>query len=896
MPSPSLESALVRILRAEGDLRRPVGAGFLVSPQHIITCAHVVNCAFGLPKNAADQSEDELFLDFPLLTDRPLLRAKILRWFPVQDDSSVGKIQDIAVLELLPETSLPDEARPAPVVLPHEQSFFDKRVRMCGFPVGVDNGTYANGVLQGLNAKGWVEIHHQGSEQIEAGFSGTAVWSAEENAAAGMTVSVLNRQNARVAYMIPAALLIKAFPDLNEHSRPANPYRGLEAFREQDVRFFFGRETTISRIKQTVETQPVVVAIGASGSGKSSVIFAGLLPSLKEKGCWLTAHCRPKKQPFYELAACLVPFLYEDELERIKKTKQCAADLSAGELDLFDLIRRIVLKNNGERFLLIIDQFEELYTLNDGSTSRSFIDCLFKSKFAEELVVLTTMRADFLETAVGYTIFAETLSKYPPLIIPPISEHGLRGAVERPATLLNIRFEEGLVDLIIRDVGNEPGRLPLLEFCLTQLWERLEHRQLTHNAYKSIGGVQQALANHADAVYTEFYGEDWERIRQIFLKLVRPGQGTEDIRQVAPLELFSPEQRSVIKKLADRRLIVTGQDAKNRESTVEVVHEALIGGWQILQQWVNEEREFLLWREKLRVLLRQWQDSDHHESTLIRGIPLNEALKWLVSHEEYLGDNEREFIEVSEHVETEELKRASKLAQLEIVNHELEKNKDLLVEAERYSTGAQVAAQLAHQIRNPISSIGGTARLLSRKTTDPQLLRFFDMMTMEVTRIEQTLEDLFNFVDTTPVKKERVLVYFLIVKTLMLFYKAMEKQGIEYKAIVPEQLKCEIDPNQMKRVLVHLLRNAVEAMENGGNLEIEVTDDAEYIRIAVRDSGMGITATALQKVADPFFTTKVAGTGLGLALVERIVKDHQGKLHIRCRDSGGTEVEITLPQ
>jgi signal transduction histidine kinase/DNA-binding response OmpR family regulator len=236
-----------------------------------------------------------------------------------------------------------------------------------------------------------------------------------------------------------------------------------------------------------------------------------------------------------------------------------------------------------------------------------------------------------------------------------------------------------------------------------------------------------------------------------------------------------------------------------------------------------------------------------------------------------------------------------KIKQLELVTNELEANKDLLVESERYSALGQVAAQLAHNIRNPITSIGGTARLLSRKTTDPQQLRFFDMMTMEVTRIEQTLEDLFNFVDTSPVKKESVLVYPLIIKTLMLFYKAMEKQGIKYQAIVPEPLICELDPNQIRRVLVHLVRNAVEAMENGGTLEVEVTNDLEYIQITVRDSGMGIAAADLQRVSDPFYTTKVAGTGVGLALVERIVKDHRGTLHIRGRASGGTEVLVTLP-
>ncbi len=236
-----------------------------------------------------------------------------------------------------------------------------------------------------------------------------------------------------------------------------------------------------------------------------------------------------------------------------------------------------------------------------------------------------------------------------------------------------------------------------------------------------------------------------------------------------------------------------------------------------------------------------------------------------------------------------------KIKQFELMTHELEENKDLLVESERYSTLGQVAAQLAHNIRNPITSIGGTARLLSRKTTNPQQLKFLDMMAKEVTRIEQTLEDLFNFVDTSPVQKEHTLLYPLLIKTLILFYPAMEKQSIKHQTTIPEQLVCELDPRQLRKILVHLIRNAVEAMENGGELEIEVTSDKEYIRIAVRDSGMGIAAADLQKVSDPFYTTKVAGTGIGLALVERIVNDHQGTLHIRCRNRGGTEVIVALP-
>lgn len=238
-----------------------------------------------------------------------------------------------------------------------------------------------------------------------------------------------------------------------------------------------------------------------------------------------------------------------------------------------------------------------------------------------------------------------------------------------------------------------------------------------------------------------------------------------------------------------------------------------------------------------------------------------------------------------------------KLKELEAVTEALEKNKDLLVEAERYAAVGQVAAQLAHNIRNPVTAIGGTARLLARKIEDPQQLNFLGMMVKEAVKIEQTLEDLLNFVDKETPVKEPTRLYPLLIKSLMLFYVAMQKQGVEYEVDLPDrQFSCEIDPQQMKRVFVHLIRNAVEAMEQGGRLLIKVTADGALLRVAVLDSGIGIAEADLHRAADPFYTTKTAGTGVGLALVDRIVRDHGGSMIIRRRHGGGTEVVLTLPK
>ncbi|MCW5200972.1 histidine kinase, partial [Desulfobulbus sp. F4] len=153
-----------------------------------------------------------------------------------------------------------------------------------------------------------------------------------------------------------------------------------------------------------------------------------------------------------------------------------------------------------------------------------------------------------------------------------------------------------------------------------------------------------------------------------------------------------------------------------------------------------------------------------------------------------------------------------------------------------------------------------------------------------------------DFVDKSPPVKETTPVYPMIVKSLMLFYNAMQKQRIDYEIIISDrQLKFELDQQQIKRIFVHLIRNAVEAMEQGGKLIIEVLVLNGQLRAAVRDSGIGIAEADIRRAADPFYTTKTIGTGIGLALVKRVITEHGGSLSIRRREGGGTEVSFTLP-
>ena len=433
------------------------------------------------------------------------------------------------------------------------------------------------------------------------------------------------------------------------------PYRGLAAFREADTPFFFGRKEFVERLEEAVETRPMVaVVVGSSGSGKSSAVYAGLLPRLRAQEDWLVAAFRPSGQPFHTLAAALLAQLAPElgETDRLLETAKLAGALSEGDVPLFAVVERALEKSAGsKRLLLLADQFEELYTLSpQPEARRHFLDTLLAAVAAAEerraspLVLLVTMRADFMGQALGHRPFADTLQEAA-LIMGPMTREELRAAIEKPAEKQGAAFESGLVERILDDVGEEPGNLPLLEFALTLLWERLDFGWMTHAAYDETGRVAGALARYAEEVYGELEEGEREQGRQIFVQLVQPGEGTEDTRRVATRAEMGEGSWALVQHLADRRLVVTGRDATTGSETIEVVHEALIRGWGGLRGWMEADRAFRTWQERLRVALRVWDASERDEGALLRGTPLAEAEGWLEERVGQLSAAEREYIE-----------------------------------------------------------------------------------------------------------------------------------------------------------------------------------------------------------------------------------------------------------
>jgi WD40 repeat protein len=485
-----------------------------------------------------------------------------------------------------------------------------------------------------------------------------------------------------------------------ERMPPPCPYRGLFAFGEDDARFFFGREDDTKALVRAVADQPLVALIGASGSGKSSVVWAGLVPWLRREGHTVIAGFRPGDRPLHGLAAALVPLLEPGmtETDRIVEVEKLAEAMAARESVLPEVARRIREKEGAARLLLVADQFEELYTLVASPEERTrFLDRLLAGvsatrpgghQDAPELTVVLTLRADFLGHALSHRPLADALQGAD-VKLGPMTRDELAAAIEEPAAAQGVGLEDGLTRRLLDTLSDEPGNLPLLEFALTLLWNRQEHGVLTHAAYDRMGGVERALAGYADEVLDGLGAGDQDRAQRVLLQLVRPGEGTEDTRRLATRAEVGDDNWEVVARLASARLVVTGRDETSGEETVEVVHEALIRQWGRLRRWMDAERAFRSWQERLRAALRQWEATRRDDGALLRGGPLAEATDWLDQRPDAVNEAERSFVLASRAAAEDAERRAE-----EARRHELEQVRSL---AEEHRLRAEAETARARQ-------------------------------------------------------------------------------------------------------------------------------------------------------------------------------------------------------
>ena len=465
------------------------------------------------------------------------------------------------------------------------------------------------------------------------------------------------------------------------------PYQGLSAFKEENAEYFCGRDKASLGLVSAVNSKPLVAVVGASGSGKSSLVFAGLIPQLRGDTInnWLILSFRPGKNPFAALAVALVSALNLPDNERRLAELELDVNLQRDSASLENFITDLTplppfpTREGGNmlpspcrggvggevmRILLIADQFEEIYTLcTDAEERKIFLDGLLQAvNNAPFFTLLLTLRADFLSRALDdYEPFGRALQQYQLEPVVRMNREELEAAITLPARQLGFEFEEGLCNTIIDDIEDGDGRLPLLEFTLTQLWKQQYAGRLTHQAYKKIGGVEQALANYAEMVYADLSAGERETAQRVFIQLVQPGEGTEDTRKLATREEVGGENWDLVTRLADKRLVVTNWDELRNEETVEVVHEALIRHWGRLRGWMQENRKFRIWQQGLIVALQQWVESGKDDGALLRGAPLAVAEDWLQQRGGEVSKPQRRFIEKGVELRERERKQKERL-------------------------------------------------------------------------------------------------------------------------------------------------------------------------------------------------------------------------------------------
>jgi WD40 repeat protein len=442
------------------------------------------------------------------------------------------------------------------------------------------------------------------------------------------------------------------------------PYRGLRVFGEEDARFFFGRDREVQRLLEKLKSNAFLAVLGPSGSGKSSLVRAGLVPELRAgalalDASWHVCVLRPGAAPLTALAAQLV---------ELRAGEGMAATLDALGRDprTLHLSVELALADSppGERVLVIVDQLEEVFTLcNDESQRRQLFATLLDATSAPggRTVVIVTMRADFYARCAAYPEFAQLVTAQQ-MLIGPIDADGLRQAIEEPARRVGLELEAGLSDTILADVAAEPGALPLLEHALLELWERRRGELLTLEGYREAGGVHGALAQRADQIFDGLSPAQREIARRALLRLTQPGEGTEDTRRRATRrELAAAEGDAsfdvVLGRLVDARMLTTGRDETGQD-VVDVSHEALIRGWPRMRRWIDADRAGLLVHRRLTDAARDWDTLGREPAAFYRGARLAIAREWAAEHGDDLSPLEHEFLAASHDAELRETEAA----------------------------------------------------------------------------------------------------------------------------------------------------------------------------------------------------------------------------------------------
>lgn len=452
-----------------------------------------------------------------------------------------------------------------------------------------------------------------------------------------------------------------------------NPYKGLRAFAEADARDFFGRASLTDRLLLSVsgDRARFLAVVGPSGAGKSSVVRAGLVPAMRARARStgvdaFVAEMLPGAHPMEQLEAALLSIAVEP-------VPHLRERLRAGPRGLLEASRRAVPPS--AEVVLLVDQFEEAFTLTDDERERQlFLESLRVAAHDPEsrCRVVITLRADFYDRPLVHPRFGQLLAERTeavPALTPDELEQAIRGPVQR----IGVQADPGLVAEMIADVAHQPGALPLLQYALTELFEHREGDRLTLASYEAIGRIGGALSARAERIHASLGPQGQRAARQVFLRLVALGEGRQDTRrrvhrsELDALDVPRRVMDTTLDVFGRHRLLTFDRDASTREQTIEIAHEALIGGWARLRAWLDEGREDLRLNRGLVLGAAEWRASGHEASFLLRGARLDQLESWAEDTDLAIGRPERAYLKASVDLrdherEAEELRRQHEVA------------------------------------------------------------------------------------------------------------------------------------------------------------------------------------------------------------------------------------------
>ncbi|MEO1065054.1 MAG: BTAD domain-containing putative transcriptional regulator [Actinomycetota bacterium] len=423
-----------------------------------------------------------------------------------------------------------------------------------------------------------------------------------------------------------------------------NPYKGLEAFDLTDVHDFFGRKDVQAELADRIAQQRLIAVVGPSGSGKSSVVRAGLVPQLIERSEMIdrplyVVTIVPGADPFETLEAGLLRIA-------VNPPADLGARLTEDDRGLRRALARCLPDPSGE-LVLVIDQFEEIYTLGTEERAARFVRSLVTAATAEDsqLRCVLTIRADFYDRPLGDPDLGELLAAGT-VPLPALTADQLEEIVIGPARQVGLGIEPTVVAELVRTGLTEPGSLPLVEFTLTELAAHAAGESISGRDLDSVGGVSGSIGRRAEDVWSALTIDHQRAGRDVFGRLVDVAQGAPTRRR-ARLATFNDTETAMIETFGAARLLTFDRDAESREPTVELAHEALVRSWPRLRDWVEADADDLRVAARVETAATTWRDSGHDDGALLGGGPLDVATDLLDRRSELLAEDEQQFVERS---------------------------------------------------------------------------------------------------------------------------------------------------------------------------------------------------------------------------------------------------------